>query len=806
MGCGKLAIGIATRNPSRWRGLLRCLTVAAPFLSLFAPLCATAQGTAEAIKSVAASDEYIRVRLEPGVGIRSLAEKYLDNPDLWPIILRANGFDDITQLSEGQELLLPGNQVRLAATALDASLGEIQRANEAGAQLFAPILIRNAIQFRDEAVVENLNGVYAESIELSSRSIGQAESARTHSEKQRDVEAEARLSDRQGWVEGQKTVENGWTERDLNAILNEQEKLRTLSRSTAQVVFRDASRLRLNANSQAVIQRMRVDPLKRREEAKISLVEGDFYALLATESDRNQLEVSLPNVDAKIDSGSFWVSQDAGGAKFSNYDVKPVSIQAGDKTLVLGRNEGAVVRNGDAPEEKVDVFGRITLEAPEDDAVLYGESVDLGWEEMPNGGGYWLEIAFDGRFDRMADSLFGLEENRMEDHPLAPGTYYWRVAALDAFGLPGQMSSVRKFELRSDDTPPFLQIRTPEPGAILRDPQVTISGETEAGAAVLIDGTVADIDQNGRFFHTVDAVEGRNTVEVVARDTAGNETLRTIEFDFIADQRKDVAYDPAIPRDEAGGFLSANDVLSLSGTVIGGAKVTVVDPSGRARSETYADAEGRFALNVPLSASRENFELRIGTVSGYSYEEAIETLIVDEPPRVRLAEPLPQVTADAALAVRIGTDSGVALAVNGNPVDVRDGMGTATLALTQGPNTVEIVATNKVGLVTIEKRTVIFDTERPEVTAQDLTVEGRGATDLLSIKVGARDASGLAMTSRFTATSSGGRKDGVLRYNRARKAYQGTVELPRRADGEPVTVVVELSDVAGNVSRVELVR
>ena len=62
------------------------------------------------------------------------------------------------------------------------------------------------------------------------------------------------------------------------------------------------------------------------------------------------------------------------------------------------------------------------------------------------------------------------------------------------------------------------------------------------------------------------------------------------------------------------------------------------------------------------------------------------------------------------------------------------------------------------------------------------------------------------MSSRFTATSSGGRKDGVLRYNRARKAYQGTVELPRRPDDEPVRVVVELLDVAGNVSRVELVR
>ena len=205
--------------------------------------------------------------MEPGTSLRH-REKFLNDPDLWPIILRLNGFDDITQIAAGQELLLPGSQVRLAATALEASLTEIQKANEAGAQLFAPILIKAAIDFRDQAMTESKNGIFQQSIALSAKSISSAGEARTTSEAKRDVEAEARLSDRQGWVEGQKTSENSWSERDLDAVLNEQEKLRTLSASTAQVVFRDASRLQLNANSQAVIQRMRDDPLKRRRKRR----------------------------------------------------------------------------------------------------------------------------------------------------------------------------------------------------------------------------------------------------------------------------------------------------------------------------------------------------------------------------------------------------------------------------------------------------------------------------------------------------------------------------------------------------------
>ena len=290
-------------------------------------------------------------RLEPGTSLRGLAEKFLNDPDLWPIILRLNGISNIADIRKARNCCFrqPGSAGHNRARRLAR---EIQKANEAGAQLFAPILIKNAIDFRDQAMVENNNGVFQQSIALSSKSISTAGEARTTSEQKRDVEAEARLSDRQGWVEGQKVSENSWSERERDAVLNEQEKLRTLSASTAQVVFRDASRLRLNPNSQAVIQRMRDDPLKRREEAQISLVEGDFYALLAPGSDRSRLEVKLANVDAKIDSGNFWVSQDDSGAKFSNFDSKPVAIVSGEDTLVLGRNEGADRQAGRGPEGK----------------------------------------------------------------------------------------------------------------------------------------------------------------------------------------------------------------------------------------------------------------------------------------------------------------------------------------------------------------------------------------------------------------------------------------------------------------------
>lgn len=763
-----------------------------------------AQGQNGPLQDLGGEDEYVIVRFGPDLSLRAMAEQYLDDPDLWPIILRLNGFEDITDIADDQELRLPANQVQAAISGLATSLIIIQAANEAGAQLFAPLLIGTAIKLRDDAMMEKQVGSYHQSITLSTQSIDRAESARVKSSELRDVEAEARLSDRHGWVEGQKTTENSWSDRVLNAVLNEREKLRTLSESTAQVVFRDASRLRLNPNSQAVIQRMRVDPLRRSEEAQISLIQGDFYALLATESKRNRLEVSLPNADAKIDSGSFWVSQDGDGAKFSNYDIKPVSISAGGETMVLGRNEGALVRTGEAPQEKIAVHRRIALGQPEDEALLFGEQVALDWEAGDDSTEYWVEVAFDPRFDRMAESLWGLKENRIDALQVQPGTYYWRVAAIDSFGLPGQMSTVRRFEIRTDETLPFLQIDTPVQQAIIRDASVKVTGEAEPGAHLLIDDLAVELGPDGSFSHVITANEGTNTVTVVTRDPAGNETVRKVEFSYMKDDSRDIVYDAALPRDSDGRFLTAGDTLTVSGKVLSEAKISVLDDEENVRSETYADTSGAFLVNIPLQGSEESLAVRVATASGHSYVETIRAQVLDTPPRIGYTEPLPAVTSEPRLALEVAADQEVVITVNGLSPEQNGDNATITLDLVEGPNLVETIATNAVGLVTIDKRTVILDSLKPVVTDQLVTVEATGGKELVSLKVGAKDATGVAKTSRYRVQIGDREYSGVLRYNRARKSYQGKTEVPQRMNNEDMTIEVEIADVAGNISIVTL--
>ena len=784
--------------------------VAGILLAILTPLQDGGKAVAQTPDTLARAfdvdEDYVTIAMQAGTNLREIARKYLDNPDLWPIILHLNGFSDITEIKDGAILQLPTSQLNTAIEALATSLEKIQEANEAGAQLFAPLLIGKAISLREEAVRHKQNGVYGESILLSSRSIDRAKSAREQSEVNRDVEAEARLSDRQGWVEGQKSEENSWTERQLNAVLNEQEKLRTLSSSTAQVVFRDASRLRLNPNSQAVIERMRADPLRRKEDAQISLVEGDFYALLASENNRNRMEVNLPNADAKINSGNFWVSQDKDSAKFSNFDAKPVSVTAAGKTTVLGRNEGTVIRNGEAPEGKVEVQGRVALATPEDGAVLYGDDTVLSWNGTAEDAQFWVEVAFDPRFDQMAQSLFGLEQTSVGDLGLEPGAYYWRVAAIDSFGLPGPMSTVRKFEIRVDETPPFLKILSPAPGSIVRDPSVTITGETETGVTLSIQGTEVEVDEFGRYSQKVEAGEGENTIAVVAVDAAGNSTERQILFTYLKDVNREIRYDPELVRDDSGRFLTALDTVTISGAALADAQIAVLDGDGAVRSETYAEPDGRFLVNVPLRAQEEEFSIRVTSPSGHSYQEPLTARVLDQAPGIAFSSPLPQVTSDPDIGIEIETDQPASVTVNGIAANMRDGKASVQLELAEGPNLIETVATNAVGLVSIDKRTVIFDTRSPDVDEPVLDVVPTANGLRLTMQVGARDASGLAKTSRYRIRSGETEQNGVLRYNKIKKAYQGTVEIPHAREGAGLVVEIEIADTAGNTNVLELVQ
>ena len=115
--------------------------------------------------------------------------------------------------------------------------------------------------------------------------------------------------------------------------------------------------------------------------------------------------------------------------------------------------------------------------------MAFNAGVELSWGAVGDAAGYWLEVAHDPGFRRMLQSRWGLGDLQYDPGALNIGTYYWRVAALDKFGLPGERTDAWRFHVQTDVTPPYLSIGGPEEGAILRAPPIRLQGESEPGAA-----------------------------------------------------------------------------------------------------------------------------------------------------------------------------------------------------------------------------------------------------------------------------------------------------------------------------------
>jgi parallel beta-helix repeat protein len=113
---------------------------------------------------------------------------------------------------------------------------------------------------------------------------------------------------------------------------------------------------------------------------------------------------------------------------------------------------------------------------------------------------------------------------------LSEGANRIEVAVRDAVG--NLNSTVLSVTL--DTAPPYLQLLTPADGSMTNLGSLVVSGVTEPGAAIAVNGAAAQ-NNNGMISHAVRLVSGPNLITVRAVDAAGNaaQLNRTVTLDQI---------------------------------------------------------------------------------------------------------------------------------------------------------------------------------------------------------------------------------------------------------------------------------
>ena len=291
----------------------------------------------------------------------------------------------------------------------------------------------------------------------------------------------------------------------------------------------------------------------------------------------------------------------------------------------------------------------------------------------------------------------------------------------------------------TDTTHPAITITSPSPGLITRDTLVTVAGsvQDQTATSVAVNGQVASMTGNAFSLSARLAAEGQNTLHIVATDAAGHSTdsVRTV----IRDTQQPVL----TVTNPANNAVTKQANITVSGTVTDQTAVTV-NANG---VPLPVDGAGQFTGQVPL-AEGPSFVTVTATDAAGNAATVVRSVTRDtQAPVLTVTAPVDGVTINADHVTVTGsvTDaSAVTVMANGTSLPVApDHSFSGDVALTDGPNTIAVVATDAAGNSTTISRSVTRQSQNlpPDpatvATPNDPTVPTNVATSTAFLYSGA---------------------------------------------------------------------
>ncbi|HTR04671.1 MAG TPA: hypothetical protein VMN82_15905 [Thermoanaerobaculia bacterium] len=300
--------------------------------------------------------------------------------------------------------------------------------------------------------------------------------------------------------------------------------------------------------------------------AEIMFYDGTLYTIrpgslfecrkpAASEVSGSQIKMISGAVNVYTSASSSTVSTDLATAAIGRDSRVSVDVAPGDKTEVTSFRGHTTVSTA---KESVTLEGRERVAAastgaftpklalpdtpqpglPADNRIYdlkTGDQVELKWSKVPEATRYRLQISRSRLFvpDSTEVDLDDRVQTTARVKVSKEGSYFWRVAAIDANGLTSDWSPVRRFKMMTeplkastgDGTPPDLTVFPPQQMGNL----FLVYGKTQPGAVVTVNAEPADVEADGSFKKTITIErDGASVLVVKSVDASGNETVRRV--------------------------------------------------------------------------------------------------------------------------------------------------------------------------------------------------------------------------------------------------------------------------------------
>jgi hypothetical protein len=280
-----------------------------------------------------------------------------------------------------------------------------------------------------------------------------------------------------------------------------------------------------------------------------------------------------------------------------------------------------------------------------------------------------------------------------------------RIVALDRLGN----SAVHVISVELDTIAPPLIVTSPMTGEVLGDRSVHVTGQTEDGARVYVNGDMA-ANQMGDFAHTSVLTEGPNVILVTSEDLAGNRATILVE----------VTVDTAAPWLElaspASGDVFGADGINVVGWVEQGSIVKVND-------QPVEVMDSHFSVSIMGSEGRNIIVVSVIDMADNEHSESVEVWFDTTAPTIELWTPMDDTmttegTIDVSGMLHWNEEResfrDITLTINGDFAPfAADGEFQIQYELTEGTNPLFIRATDDVGNYMVHTVTVVKDSVAP---------------------------------------------------------------------------------------------
>lgn len=343
----------------------------------------------------------------------------------------------------------------------------------------------------------------------------------------------ARLASTKNDVRRKGADEIVWSRAKEGLSLFDHDAVQTLARSGAVIAFDEKNRIDMDENSLVIVKRAEENRILKERRSFMVVIEGSLRGRIdADGSEKVNWKITTPTAVAEVNTRS-------GRGRPTDFQIRVnpdqtatvmvysgvAKIKAQGVTVEVKENQTTHVGLNAPPEAPQPILEPVELLLPAGGAISFYRDfppeITFSWASLDRADRYRLQVAREASFeepvlDETTEQTVFLYGN------LKAGSYFWRVAPINAPSGIGRWSESREIHVTQKQIPPPLSVVSPKGDETVYQEKFMVEGTTDLDALVYVNGKRVEKDPEGWFREEIVLKKGTNLISVESIDPAGN--------------------------------------------------------------------------------------------------------------------------------------------------------------------------------------------------------------------------------------------------------------------------------------------